>query len=199
MDTLGSLGIEVKINTMPSELPNGIKFEQDATHAAYDGTYVQNWWRVLLATSRVMEQYRKPFHGKNSPVQFFWGGFDLNQARFNGKPGNPPNYGGRIMEYGENEENFSVGFWPGTNEFPHAAFYSYMSPAPSNIALAQIQPAEANIDTKIGEFVLLYDTVRNSTSPEETLATFFQSTYEASAALAGWDCQALEGQVPDKL
>lgn len=196
MDTLASMGIEVKINSMPAEVQNGIKFEEDTTHSSYDKEYVQNWWRIMLATSRVMEQYRESFHGKNSPVQFFWGGFDLNQSRFNGKPATPPNYGGRIMEYGENAENFAIGFWPGTDQFPYAAFYSYMSPAPSGIATAQVKPTEASFDTKMGEFILRYDTVRTSASPEETLASFFESTYAASAALAGWDRQALEGQVP---
>ncbi len=196
MDALSSLGIEVKINTAPSEVQNGIKFEQDTTHAAYDGAYVQRWWRIMLATTRVIEEFRTPFHGKSSPVHLFWGGFDLDHTRFNGKSATPPNYGGRIMEYGEDAENFAVGFWPGTDQSPYAAFYTYMSPAPANIANAQIQPATARFDTAMGEFILPYDDVRQAPSPTEAIATFLQSTYEASALLAGWDRQSLEGHVP---
>ena len=196
MDALGSLGIAVKINPLPSEIPDPIRFDQDTSHASYDRKYVHAWWRVMLATSRVMEQFRVPFHGKNSPVQFFWGGFDLDQTRFNGKPATPPNKGGRIMEYGEDAENFAIGFWPGTPQFPQAAFYSYMAPAPAHLADAAIQPAAARYDAAMGEFILPYDAMRQASSPEEMLATFFQSTYEASAGLAGWDRQALEGHVP---
>ena len=196
MEGLLSLGIEVKINTMPTEIENGIRFEQDLVHAAYDGAYVQRWWRVMLATAKIMEEYRGPFHGKNSPVQFFWGGFDLDQTRFNGKPAIPPSYGGQIMQYGEDAENFAIGFWPGTDQFPHAAFYAYMSPAPPNIAQAKIQPEAASFNAKMGEFILLYDDVRKAASPEKTLAGFFESTYEASALLAGWPRQDLEGHVP---
>ncbi len=197
MQTLTSLSIEVAISTQPAEMQNGIPFEQDTTHASYDKDFVYRWWRVMLATGRVMEQFRTPFHGKSSPVQFFWGGFDLDATRFNGKRATPPSYGGRIMKFGENEENFAIGFWPGTDQFPHAAFYAYMSPAPNNIEKAHIQPNIAHFDTTLSEFVLLYDDMRRASSPEETLGTFFQSTYEACALLAGWDRASLEGNVPN--
>lgn len=197
MQTLASLGIEVKISTLPSEMPDGIPFEQDTQHSAYDGVYVQRCWRVMLAVQRVIERYRVPFHGKNSPVQFFWGGFDLNETRFNGKSATPPPYGGRIMQYGENEENFAVGFWPGSEKFPHAALYAYMLPAPQNIATAKVQPEAAHYDANMGEFILLYDDVRQLASPEQAIETFFQSSYEANALLAGWERQTLEGNVPN--
>jgi hypothetical protein len=197
MHTLTSLGINVAISTMPAEMPNGIPFEQDTTHASYDKAFVHHWWRIMLATGRVMEQFRTPFHGKSSTVQFFWGGFDLDATRFNGKSATPPSYGGRIMKYGENEENFAIGFWPGANQFPHAAFYAYMSPTPNKIEEAHIHPDAAHFDTTLGEFVLLYDDMRSTSAPEETLSTFFQSTYEACANLAGWDRATLEGNVPN--
>ncbi len=197
MQTLTSLGIEVAISTMPAEMQNGIPFDQDTVHASYDKDFVQRWWRVMLAVGRVMEVFRTPFHGKSSPVQFYWGGFDLDTTRFNGKPAAPPSYGGRIMKFGENEENFAIGFWPGTDQFPHAAFYAYMSPAPNKVEEAHIQPEMAHFDTKLSEFVLLYDDVRGGSSPDETLHSFFQSTYEACALLANWDRAALEGNVPN--
>ena len=197
MEALTTLGIHVTISTLPAEIPNPIRFEQDTIHASYDSVAVHNWWRIMLATGRVMDRFRTPFHGKSSPIQFFWGGFDLDATRFNGKPSTPPSYGGRIMKYGENEENFAIGFWPGTEQFPHAAYYAYMSPAPAKIAEADIKPEAAHFDAKMGEFILLYDDVRTASSPEETLLTFFPSTYEASATLAGWDRAALEGNVPN--
>ena len=197
MGRLADLGIDVKIWTIPSEMVHGIRFEQDTTHASYDGEYVQRWWRAMLAVGRVMERFRTPFHGKSSPVQFFWGGFDLDATRFNGKSTTPPSSGGRIMEFGEGAANFAIGFWPGTEQFPHAALYSYMMPAPEGLASAQIRPEAARFDAALGEFVLPYDDVRRPSSPEEAAAAFFQSTYEAAAQLAGWDRSALEGHVPD--
>ena len=197
MQTLTSLEIEVKISTIPVEMQNGIPFDEDTVHVSYDKDFVQHWWRVMLATERVMDLFRTPFHGKSSPVQFFWGGFDLDATRFNGKSATPPSYGGRIMKFGENEENFAIGFWPGTDQFPHAAFYAYMSPAPNKVEEAHIQPEVAHFDTTLGEFVLLYDDVRRASSPDQTLSSFFQSTYEACAHLANWDRALLEGNVPN--
>ncbi len=196
MDALTALDIAVPISTLPTELPNPTRFEQDTAHASYDAGFVQRWWRVMLAVSRAMERFRTPFHGKSSPVQFFWGGFDLDATRFNGKPAPPLSDGGRIMEFGEDAENFAVGFWPGDARFPHAALYAYLSPAPEGIAQARVQPEAAGYDATLGEFVLRYDDIRRAPSPEDAIVTFFQSAYEASAALAGWDRAALEGHVP---
>ncbi len=197
METLTTLEIDVTISTLPVELPEPINFEKDTVHASYDRTAVQKWWRIMLATGRVMDRFRTPFHGKSSPVQFYWGGFDLDETRFSGKAVTPPSYGGRIMKYGENEENFAIGFWPGTEQFPHASYYAYMSPAPEKIAEVHVEPKSASFNAKMGEFILLYDDVRTASSPEETLLTFFQSTYEASATLAGWNRTTLEGNVPN--
>jgi len=189
MEALASLGIEAPISTMPTELPNPTRFEQDTAHASYDAEFVRRWWRA-------MERFRTPFHGKSSPVQFFWGGFDLDATRFNGKSTPPSTSGGRIMEFGEDEENFAFGFWPGDGRFPHAALYAYMSPPPIGTAEARVQPDAARYDATLGEFVLRYDDVRRAPSPEDAIVAFFQSAYEASATLAGWDRAALEGHVP---
>ena len=40
--------------------------------------------------------------------------------------------------------------------------------------------------------LLMYEEVRKSDSPRETLLEFLQSAYEAGARAAGWDAAALE-------
>src|SRR5439155_532164 len=47
-------------------------------------------------------------------------------------------------------------------------------------------------DEAFGEFLLPYAAVRTAEDPEAYLLSFFQSTYEAVAELAGWDRAALE-------
>ena len=42
------------------------------------------------------------------------------------------------------------------------------------------------------EFILPYDIVRQSESPDETLLEFLQTTYAAAANLAKWDRSSLE-------
>ncbi len=196
MDALRGLGIEVTINTLPSEVPHPIRFQQDTEHASYDGVDVQRWWRIMLGVERAMERYRAPFTGKNSPVNFFWGGSDLSQTRFSTKPCTPPT-SSPMMEFGEDQENFAVGFWPGSDQSPAPALYAYMHPAPAGVESAKIQSDTAQWAAALGEFVLLYDTARQAPDPAKAIEIFFQSTYEACAKLAGWDRAALERHVPE--
>src|SRR5437763_12896436 len=55
MATLRTLGIEVTINTLPNEVQNPIRFEQDEVHASYDPIYVQRFWRILVQTDTVLK------------------------------------------------------------------------------------------------------------------------------------------------
>jgi hypothetical protein len=147
----------------------------------------------------IFEQFRTPFGGKNSPVHFFWGSFDLSHTRFSGKPAEPPNYGGRMMHFAENEENFACGFWAGNMNYPMPAFYSYMYPAPKGIESVSIKPQQAFWDPKQGLFILNYDDVRGSDSPEKEILNFLESTYTESAKLAGWDIESLKAEVPSEV
>jgi hypothetical protein len=194
-DALGSLGIEVQINTMPSEIPNAVPFDRDTVHDRYDGADARRWWRILLGTERIMNRFRVPFHGKSSPINLFWGGFDLNHTRFNGDPAEARANADRMVQYGENESNFAVGFWPG-GPGADAAFYAYMTPTPDGIEQARIEPAAAHYVAAMGEFLLPYAEVRQASNPERAILDFFQSAYAASADLAGWDRTQLEGNVP---
>src|SRR5262249_4344521 len=66
MDCLCALGIEVTINTLPSEVQNPIRCDIDDVHASYDPVYAQRFWRILTQTQAVMQRYRSPFLGKGS-------------------------------------------------------------------------------------------------------------------------------------
>jgi hypothetical protein len=144
----------------------------------------------------VMERYRSTFGGKSSPVQFYWGDFDLSQTRFSGKSAVPPKGADRRARFTEDQENVTAGFWPGGVKLPKAAFYSYTYPAPSGYRTASVRPDAARYDANLGEFVLDYDDVRRSAAPEEMILEFLRSTYDAGAMLAHWDRAALEQHAP---
>ena len=82
MRALHRMGIDVRIRTMPTEVPNPIRFEADTVHRSYDPVYANAHWRALVAMKPVLEQFRCRFIGKCSPVHFFWGSFDLAVTRF---------------------------------------------------------------------------------------------------------------------
>ncbi|HEX2867786.1 MAG TPA: DUF5996 family protein [Ignavibacteriales bacterium] len=196
MGALKDLRIDVKINPMQVEVSNPLSCDKDELHSSYDKSYVENWRLLQVKCYFAFERFCSTFRGKESPIQFFWGSFDLNGTRFSGKAVSPPDNGGRIMRFAENEENFSFGFWPGDSRYPHPAFYSYLYPAPKGIENVHIEPSIASFNTAMGEFILPYEDVVSSASPEEMILRFLKSTYEESAKLAGWELKALEGPVP---
>ena len=201
MEELDRLGLHVDIHRLPNEIENPIRFDQDETHRSYDAEHVHRFWRILVQADRVFKEFRARFIGKCSPVHLFWGAADLAVTRFSGRrapehPGGIPNLPDRVTREAYSHEVSSCGFWAGGGAIPYPAFYSYAYPEPPGFRDAKIQPEAAFYSTDFGEFILPYDAVRESESPDSTLLTFLQSTYEAAADLAKWDREALE-QVQD--
>ncbi len=192
MVSLRSLGIDVTINTLPSEVKNPIPCDQDEVHASYDPVYANRFWRILVQTDMVMKHYRSHFTGKCSPIHFFWGSFDLALTFFSGRRAPARPGADAITQEATSHEEVSCGFWPGDDHFPAPAFYSYTAPAPPGLETASIRPAAAFYSSQMGEFLLRYDDVHSAPSPEQALLDFFQSSYEAGANLAQWDRKALE-------
>jgi hypothetical protein len=195
MSALHGLGIDIKIWTMPVEIPNPIRFEEDTMHASYDAEYVNRFWRALVKMDDVFKEFRSRFIGKVSPIHFFWGSFDMAVTRFSGRPAPPRPDADLINREAYSHEVISHGWWPGNKDM-EAAFYSYTAPEPTGlsnvVAQGKIRPAETFYSPEMKEFFLPYDDVRKSGSPEQTLMDFCQTTYEASANLAKWDRAALE-------
>ncbi|MGE5178218.1 MAG: DUF5996 family protein [Bacteroidota bacterium] len=192
METLRELGIEVRIWTMPVEIPDPIRFTEDTVHRSYDPEWANAFLRSLLAIQPVLQGFRCDFVGKCSPVHFFWGSFDLAVTRFSGRRA-PERPGADAMtRESYSHEVISHGFWPGSGSIQEAAFYAYAVPEPPGLKTARVEPAPAAYNTDFSEFILPYDAVRTSGDPEGTLAAFLNSTYEAGATLAGWPRADLE-------
>jgi hypothetical protein len=197
MALLARLGVKVKIWPMPVELPEVTSITEDRAHASYDPDAVNRFWRVLVQAERIMREFRGRFLGKSSPVHFFWGGFDLAVTRFSGRrapphPGGVPNVGDWVMREAYSHEVSSAGFWPGGGSVEEPAFYAYAYPEPPGYADALVRPEAARYDRDLREFLLPYEAVRTSPSPDGALMDFLQSTYDAAANLAQWDRAALE-------
>ena len=195
MSALGELGLEIKIWTMPVEVPDPIRFEEDTAHASYDVEYANRVWRALVKMDEVLKEFRARFIGKVSPVHFFWGSFDMAVTRFSGRPAPPRPETDFMTREAYSHEVISHGWWPGNKDM-EAAFYSYTAPEPPGLAdvisQGKIRPAETFYSAEMKEFFLPYEAVRKSDSPEKTLMDFCQTTYDAGADLAGWDRTALE-------
>jgi hypothetical protein len=186
MGRLRKLGIEVEISTLPSEVPDPVPFPEDTAHSTYDPVWSHRFWSVLSEVDLVMKEHRARFRGKTSSVHFFWGTFDLANARFSGRPAKPPPGADLIMRVSADAEQICAGFWPGDDRLSEAAFFAYAYPKPVGIETESVLPNGAIWNTDLGEFTLSYETVRRSLDPRRALLDFLESTYKASATRQGW-------------
>jgi hypothetical protein len=196
LDALRRMSVAVAINELPNEMPNPVRFSQDRAHAAYDPVAAQRFWRALVQTDRVFKLFRSGFLGKVSPVHFFWGSFDLAVTRFSGRtapphPGGVPHLPDAVAREAYSHEVSSAGFWPGSDAFPRATFYSYAYPEPPGYRTQRVTPGAA-FDQSLGEFILPYDTLRAASDPDALLLDFLSATYAAAADCGRWDRAALE-------
>jgi Family of unknown function (DUF5996) len=192
MAMLASLGIQVKIWPMPVEIPDPIAFDQDTQHASYDPEYANRLWRILVSCDSVFKEFRARFIGKSSPSHFFWGSFDLAVTRFSGRRAPERTGADPITREAYSHEVISAGWWPGGGDIVGPAFYAYAAPEPEGFSTQPVRPAKAFYHPQLKEFLLLYDDLRQASSPRATLLEFLQSTYEAGANTGNWNRNDLE-------
>jgi hypothetical protein len=192
MGELAAAQIGVQIKVLPNEVADPIRFPDDEVHCSYEAAVVTAFWRALLQADRVFRLFRTSFLGKSSPVHFFWGSFDLAVTRFSGRPaplhpGGIPGLPDPVTREAYSHEVSSAGFWPGSDAYPQAAFYSYAYPTPPGFSDAHVEPAEAVWSSDLGEWLLPYAAMRAAPDPDAMLLRFLQTTYRAVADLQGWD------------
>jgi hypothetical protein len=190
---LKGLGVEVKIWPMPVEVAAPVRFDLDTVNGSYERGAVERFHRVLMRVDAVLKRFATGFQGKISPVHFFWGSFDLCCTRFSGRRAAGPPRADRMQQEAYSHEVISAGWWPGNGGYGAAAFYCYAAPVPEGLAGRAVRLGAW--DAGLGEFILRYDEVRGSASPEEALMGFLETTYVAGADAAGWDRGELERPV----
>ena len=191
MSLLGELGIDVHIFATPVEVTDPVPFAEDRLFNAYDADAAYRFWRILLSCDAVFTQFRSRFVGKNSPIHFFWGSFDLAVTRFSGRRAPERPGADVITREAYSHEVISAGWWPGAG-LDGPAFYCYAAPEPAALSQERVRPDSAFYHLELKEFILMYDNVRQSKNPDDQLLQFLQSTYDAAARLAHWDRKELE-------
>lgn len=185
--SLADLGIDVDFSERPCEVRDPVPFSEDVIHRTYDQGSVRRFAQILTRTQAALQPYHAAFRGKVSEARFYWGSFDLCSYRFSGRPAEPPAGSGVIMRYAHDAEQFAYGFWPGSARFPEPAFFAYAYPEPKGLDSADLSGTPGFWSPEMGEFMLRYEDVRRSDSPEAVMLAFFEATYSATASLGGWD------------
>ena len=184
-----------RFHGVPSEIEGAVPFVDDRSPRIYDRASSARLRDALAVIVPVFAQFRAGFAGKTSPVHFFWGSFDLAVTRFSGReaprhPGGVPGLPDVVAREAYSHEVSSAGFWPAGTIAAEPMFYSYAYPEPAGFRDGAVEAGQ--YDETLGEFVLPYAEVRESSDPEATLLAFLQETYDLAADLGKWGRRALE-------
>ena len=188
----------VEIDAKPQETPWTTPLDEDEEHATYDTAQVADYFTAATRVELVLAAFRAPFRGRSTPVNAWWGSFDLAVNLFSGKPADPPSQD-FIFRNAMDAQEIAVGWWPGDPRYPNAAFYAYAHPAPDGFAAATLLPKAARFDATLGEFILDWDDVRTSDDPHATALAFARTVAHHSCDVCGWDpglAASLEGVPP---
>ena len=90
LEAVGRFGGPVKINPIPQEVPWKTPLDEDYEHASYDPDQVASYFDAATRAALVLAEFRAPFRGRSTPVNAWWGTFDLAVNFFSGLPADPP-------------------------------------------------------------------------------------------------------------
>jgi hypothetical protein len=176
----------IEINPRPQETPWTTPLDEDSEHAIYDPAQVTAYFAAATRAALVLSELRAPYRGRSTPVNAWWGSFDLAVSLFSGRPANPPS-ADFIMRNAGDAQQIEVGWWPGDGRYRRAAFFAYAFPEPEGFATASLSPPGAHWDAGLGEYVLDWDDVRASPDPHRAAVDFGQSAIRHACAVCLWD------------
>jgi hypothetical protein len=189
---------DLTLDMTPQEVPWTAPLDEDAEHARYDPSQVRTYFAAATQAALVLAAYRAPFRGRSTPVNAWWGSFDLAVSLFSGDPAEPPSPD-FIMRNAMDSQEVAVGWWPGDARYERAAFYAYAHPAEPGFSGGSLSPAASRWDDSLGEYVLDWDDVISSPDPHAAALGFARSAFQHACMVCGWDpalAASAEGEPP---
>jgi len=184
LSAVSSLSGAVEINPTPQEVSWTVPLDEDDEHASYDATQVSSYFTAATQAALVLAEFRAPYRGRMTPVNAWWGSFDLAVNLFSGRPAEPPS-SDYLFRNAMDSEEVAVGWWPGDARYGKAAFYAYAHPARDGFADGSMAPARW--DAALGEYVLDWNDVRSSPDPRAVALDFARSAFRHACTVCGWD------------
>src|ERR1700674_733076 len=183
---VGDLVGPVQINPKPQETPWTTPLDDDFEHATYDPNQVSAYFAAATQAALVLAALRAPYRGRSTPVNAWWGTFDLAVGLFSRTSVDPPS-NDFIMRNSANAEQIEVGWWPGDARYPDAAFFAFAFPTPEGFENATLSPPAARWNTDLREYVLNWDDVRGAPDPHRAALDFGLSAIRHACVVCGWD------------
>jgi hypothetical protein len=188
----------VEIDPTPQEVPWTQPLDEDDEHASYDADQVGTYFHAATRAALVLAEFRASFRGRSTPVNAWWGSFDLAVSLYSGDPAEPPS-DDFIMRNAMDAQEVAVGWWPGDPKFGKAAFYAYAHPAPESFAGGQLSPPQSRWDGGLGGYVLDWEDVVATEDPQRLALEFARSAFQHACSTCGWDPElaaSAEGSPP---
>jgi hypothetical protein len=186
LETLSGLVGPVTIDPRPQEVAWKVPIHEDTVHASYDPDAVARYFAAATQAALVLAAFRAPYRGRKTPVNAWWGSFDLAVSLFSGLPAKPPS-DDFIMRNAMDAQEVAIGWWPGDPRHTKAAFYAYAHPAVEGFSEATLSPAAAHWDGGLGEYILDWDDVRNAPDIRASGLDFARSAFRHACTVCNWD------------
>ncbi|HEY7632528.1 MAG TPA: DUF5996 family protein [Thermoleophilaceae bacterium] len=186
LEAIGALAGPVTIDPTPQEVAWTLPLDQDDEHATYDAAQVSTYFEMVTQVALVLAAFRAPYRGRSTPVNAWWGSFDLAVNLFSGESADPPSPD-FIMRNAMDAQEVAVGWWPGDTRYGKAAFYAYAHPAPAGFDAGTLSPDAARWDGELGEYVLDWDDVIAQSDPHTYALEFALSAFQHACFVCNWD------------
>jgi Family of unknown function (DUF5996) len=174
------------VDLRPQEVSWSVLLDEDREHVTYDAAQVETYFAAATQAALVLAEFRAPYRGRSTPVNAWWGSFDLSVNLFSGESADPPS-DDFIMRNSMDSQEVAIGWWPGDQRYERAAFYAYAHPAPEGFSDARLQPAAARWEPEMGLYVLDWNDVRGAPDPHSAALEFARSAFQHACLVCEWD------------
>ncbi|MGH8979932.1 MAG: DUF5996 family protein [Acidimicrobiales bacterium] len=170
----------------PQEVPWTVPLDEDYDHHTYEPVHVATYFAAATRAALVLADVRAPYRGRSTPVNAWWGSFDLAVSLFSGRTADPPS-ASFIGRNSADAQQIEVGWWPGDARYPRPAFFGFAVPSPEGFARATLSPPQAHWSRELGEFILNWDDVIAASDPHDTARSFGRSLLGHACRVCEWD------------
>jgi hypothetical protein len=186
LEAIRGVAGDVEIDPTPQEVSWSVPLDADDEHARYDADRVAAYFAAATRAALVLAEFRAPYRGRSTPVNAWWGSFDLAVSLFSGEPADPPR-DDFITRNAMDAQEVAVGWWPGDARNGSAAFFAYAHPPQEAFAGATISPAAARWEPELGLYMLDWDDARSSPDPHAAALEFTRSAFRHACEVCEWD------------
>jgi hypothetical protein len=177
-------GGSIAFNPAPQEVPWDDPLDVDERHRTYEPEQARAYFAAATQAAFVLAELRAPYRGRSTPVNAWWGTFDIAVSLFSGRAVDVT-ADDFIRRNSMDAEQIEVGWWPGDGRYPRAAFFAFALSGADGWAGRDLQTGRW--DETLGEYVLDWDDVRTSSAPNATALAFAREVVSHACSVCGWD------------